>query len=71
MLEPLTSSSDSEDDFTAYKGFYKQFQKRFQFFDDKNYGDKQQLTLLKGVLDRDAMIGKKKNKGRRRRSKSV
>lgn len=71
MLEPLTSSSDSEDDFTAYKGFYKQFQKRFQFFDDKNYGDKQQLTLLKGVLDRDVMIGKKKNKGRRRRSKSV
>lgn len=70
VLEPLGSSSDSEDDFTAFKGFYKQFQKKFRFFDDENYGDQQQLKLLKGVLDRDAMIESKKRK-KIKRSRSI
>jgi len=64
VLEPNSNSSDSEDDFTNFKSFYKQFQKRFQHFDEESYvaGDSQQLKLLRGVLDRSALIGKKNRK---------
>ena len=30
VLEPVSSSSDSEDDFTNFKSFYRQFYKRFK-----------------------------------------
>ena len=39
VLEPESFSSESEDDFTAYKSLYKQFKKRYAFFDDNHYGD--------------------------------
>ena len=64
VLEPVSSSSDSEDDFSKYKSFYKQFQKRFKFYDDDAYGqgDSVQKKLLNGVLDRNALIGRKSKK---------
>lgn len=61
MLEPGSESSDSEDDFIGFKGFYKKFQKGYQFLDFENYGgeDDLQKRLLSGVIDRNAFVKKK------------
>ena len=62
MLEPGEDSEDSEDNFYKYRPFFRQLQNRYKKFDENNYGSAEQVKLLKGVLDRNAIIPKQPKK---------
>ena len=64
VIEPVSSSTDSEDDFVGFKKYYNKFQDDFVHLNYRKYGleDADQLKLLRGVLDRNAIFGSKKRR---------